>query len=498
MVRQLEPQFQKDFSAGMVTNINENIIPRNAVALGLNGDFDNELGSFVSRLGTGIVGAQLVDGMTVLGLHQFLDHVTPANNKLFAAINASGGATSVIYDVIAGTTSVTGLTASKKVRFLAYLGSLLALNGTDTERSYTPAGGWVTTGGAFDLANFPGSNKCNIVLEFLDRVYAAGDTVEPDRLYYSSVQTSGAVSWTSGNGFIDIEPEDGGGAISALGKVPGFLIIFKERSMKRFNLDSGADPESLVDIGTPSQESVISKAGLCAFFSASSRETQGFYITNGARPVPISHLRAKNIQKWVQAIPQSFHANVNGWGTENHFYWSIGDVTVDGTAYTNVVLRWSVKTGEWAVRTYPSEFRVWALYRDASGNNTTVAGDDNGHVIELDKPATYSDYAEGGVRQINWDVCTFEEDFDYNQIKDLKERLVYNTRRARGAEAYVRVNGGPYRGMGSIEGDISEIELKEPLRGNYFQFGLRGQTDGRQAVLKEIEIPNIFITEKYV
>src|SRR3990167_8681534 len=223
----LEPRYQRDFSAGMITNINEFLRPQNAVRLGLNVDFDEEIGSAVSRLGTGIIESQLVDGNSILGLHDFRDSVG-TNHALLAAINASGGATSVVYKVGTGTIR-TGLTASKKMRFLTFLDSVLMLNGADAEASYDGTT-VITTGGAFDLANIPSSNTVSLGIEFLDRVYVAGDTAEPDRLYYSSTPSSGAISWSSGNGQVDIEPENGAGGITALSKVPGYLLIFKARS----------------------------------------------------------------------------------------------------------------------------------------------------------------------------------------------------------------------------------------------------------------------------
>src|SRR3990167_697930 len=163
------PLKQTDFSGGMV-NLSSNLAPSNTVDLMLNLDGDIELGSAVSRLGTATRGAQLVAAMNILGLHQHIDTVTVGNNKLFATINASGGATSVIYDVIAGSTSATGLTANKKMRFLTFNGATLALNGADAERSYTSAG-WITTAGAFDLASIPSSNTVSLCEEFLDSVY---------------------------------------------------------------------------------------------------------------------------------------------------------------------------------------------------------------------------------------------------------------------------------------------------------------------------------------
>ena len=335
-------------SAGQMTNVNESIIPANSVQLGMNVDFDEEIGSAVGRPGTSIVGSQLVNNNTILGLSNFRDTDSTAHG-LLAAVNASGDGSSVVFDVDASpATIVTGLTANARMRFLTFLDSILMINGNDEERSWNGAT-VVTTGGVFDLANIPSSNTVDVVEEFLDQVYVAGDTAQPDRLYFSSTPSSGSVSWTSGNGNLDVEPEDGGGGITALSKVPGYLLVFKERSMKRFNQQS-AFPESLVNIGAPEQESVVKGGGLCGFYSASSRKTRGFYITDGGRPIPISHNRARNIKKWVDAIPQAYDANVSGIGTETYFLWSIGDVPVDGIAHTNVVVKWNRVLDQWSVR----------------------------------------------------------------------------------------------------------------------------------------------------
>src|SRR3990167_7399840 len=493
----LPSYFQSDFSAGQITDINETIRPRNSVSLGLNVDFDHELGSAVTRLGTFIVGGQMVAGNSILGLHNF---TTPTpTSKLFSAINDIGGATAVIYDE-AGDVVVTGLTASRKVRFLTYLGSMLAINGVDAERAWNGSA-WITTGGAFDLANFPGSNGNHLCAEFLDRVYAAGDTAEPDRLYYSNVPTAGAITWPGGDaGNVDIEAEDGGGGITALDKVPGYLLIFKARSLHRWNFET-TFPESLVSICTPSQESVIAQAGIVGFFSASARDIKGFYVTNGGRPVPISHLRTKNIARWVDAIPNTAYDSVAGWGDENHLYWSVGDLTIDKQVYRNVVFRWSIKTGEWCVRTYPTKFTVGTQYLNGEGEVVLVAGDNNGHVIEINKPDTFTDYVtvsgETGYTAIPYDLRTYQEKFRYNQTKSLTDRIVVSTRNGAGAVPYVIVNCKQTVNLASIVGDTHEAQLTETLTGNYFEFGVRGTVQGMRTTIKEIEVPGIVINQNF-
>ena len=319
-----------------------------------------------------------------------------------------------------------------------------------------------------------------------------GDSSNPDRLYYSSTPIDGAISWTAGNGYIDIEPEDGGGGLTGIGKIPGFLLIFKERSMKRWNFDS-AFPETLIDLGTPSHESIINAGGVCAFFSASSRDTRGFYITNGGRPTAISHDRLRNIKSWIDAIPVSAEANIAGWGNSRIFMWSVGDLTVGGVDYTNVVLRYNKILDQWSVRTYPTGFSVFSPYVDASGNNTHVAGDDNGQVIELDKTDTFEDY-DG--QAIHYEVVYHDENFGYNQEKSLAGSIVVNSINMEGARLDIKGEKELYS-LSKIKGRISELPVTRAIKENFFSFRLKGTVEGARGVLKEIEIPDVKVNKTY-
>lgn len=573
----LEPQFYKSCASGMITNVNKNLLPPDSVALGLNVDFDQEIGSPVTRLGSALLCPQIVNNNSILGLHNHIDPSNSNNNQLFAAVNDdttttgtftvndatdvitsnahnlrngnivrvsstgtlppelsagvdyyvinrtvntfqlsstfSGGAINfstagtgthtwqrygvTIYDVSTGTSSssTSGFKQGYPVRFLTFLGQTLAINGIDAERSYDNSSGWVTTGGAFDLANMPGSNTCTISIEWLDRVYLAGDTNEPSRLYYSSTPTSGAISWTSGNGFLDVEPEDGGGSITGLGKVPGYLLIFKERTLKRWNFDS-AFPETLIQIGTPIQESIINAGGLCAFFSSSSREARGFYVTNGDRPVPISHDRIRNIKKWIDAIPQANEVNIAGWGDARSFYWSIGDVTVDGRTFSNVVVRWNRILDQWSIHTYPTQITRFASFVDRRDLNDiktiTVAGDDDGNVIELGKPSVYTDYND---QPIYYEIRFQEEDFNFNQKKELTEHIVIQSKNMPGARVTIDHDGVKYA-AGEVRTPVTEIPIKQ-ISANIIQIGITGTVAGARASLSEVELPNITVTQNY-
>lgn len=490
-----KPQLgQKDFSGGMATNLNPALAPRSTAKLLVNLDADEEIGAVMSRLGSGQVGAQLVDNMPVLGLAQYTDSITPANDKLFAAINASGGATSVIKDVADGSSDQTGLTASRKMRFLQFLGALLAVNGADGERSYDNAGGWITTGGPFDLGDFPGSNSCDIVEEFLDRVYAAGDDSNPDRLHFSSISNGTAIVWEGD--YIDVEPEDGGGRITALAKVPGYLLIFKERSMKRFNSQS-AFPESLVDIGTPSQECVCTAGGLAAFFSSSHEGERGFFITNGGRPVPISHDSTRPIKKWVDAIPTASEANIAAYATDRYFAWSVGDLTVDGVEYKNVHLRYNRTLNQWSVHTYPTRHQVFSRYL-ASGVSSLVGGDNDGNVIQIAKTGTFTD-APGAV-EIDWELETQEDTYGLDRKKRVSDRLIVRGKDLGSPTASIVADGKefPTTQDQNAGGPYSAVfSAPEAAEGAYLSYRVKGAAKGARAVIREITATKVDATQTY-
>ena len=488
---------QQDFSGGSTSDINVSLAPSNTVALGLNVDFDIEIGSAVSRLGRATIGAQITAAMNILGLIQHIDIDTASNNKLFATLNASGGATSVIYDVIAASNAQTGLTASLKMRSLVFNGATLFINGTDAERSYTSAG-WITTGGAFDLANMPAGKLC---IEFLDRVYVAGVTATLSRLLYSGVSSGTAISWTVGNGYVDIEPEDGGGPITALGKVPGYILIFKERSMHRWNFSS-AFPESMIQIGTPSQESVIIGGGLCAFYSNSNESAKGFYITNGSRPVCISQDNNRPIKKWVDAIASGSEANIAGWATDRHFCWSVGDLTVDGDLYSNVVLKYNRRLNQWSIRTYPTEFKVFAQYL-VSGVNTTVGGDDDGTIYRLDKAGLYTDAVKTATQNFPFKVRQHFQNYADNHKKVLSDKVAVKGKNLNSVRCVAYVDEDNLNPI-SLDRDNQSIKslaifkVGKEIHGNTIAIEIAGESAGSPVIIREIDLPKIAIQNTYL
>lgn len=478
---------QKDFSAGQISDLNVSLAPQNSVSLALNLDADVEIGSLVSRFGTSRIGSQIVGAVSVLGLFQHVDQADTTKNKLFATINDGTSPTNAdIYDVAAGTKSLQDDTASLKTYFLNYAGDTLRLNGTDAPKAYNSTS-WITTGGVFDLANMPTGYK--YPKEFLDRVYLWGKSSAPYTLAYSGVLTAGAVSWTSGNGTIEIEPEDNGGEATGLGKVPGYLLIFKRRSMKRWNYSS-AFPESLVQIGAYSQTSIIEGNGICAFYSDSNEDAKGFYLTDGGRPVCISQDNNRPIKKWVDAI--SATAVVSGWATDRYYCWSVGDLTVDGEAFTNVVLKYNRVLNQWTVRTYPSEFKVFAEYV-ASGVHSIVGGDDAGTVYQIDKTTVYTDANTSSTVPIPYKVRTQHNTYGTNKSKSLRDNVVVRGLNIRDITLHAILdedlkNRVDLKSPSLVKRVLSLFKLGDSVKGTTVSIEVSGQSTGARSYIREIEV----------
>ncbi len=462
----------RDFSAGNIQKVSSDITIPNSVPFSMNLEFDRVLGEAVSRQGTNRIGTQMSAGNPCLGLFQHLDS-TFANSALLAGFSGS------IFDAT-GSEMLGSLNSTAQMEFATFLNTTLMLNGVDA-RSYTNAGGWVSTGGVLNVAGVPASGQFPI--EFKDRVYCA----VTDRLYYTNTPTSGSVSWSaSGSGSLQIEQEDGGGTIQALNKVPGYLMIYKQRTLKRWNFDS-AFPEDLVNIGTQSHKSVIRARGRNYFFYG----PNGFYETSGGYP----KLLSRPVQRIVDAIPSSFYSSVNGWSDNNNIYWSIGDITIDfdrgfTETYNNVVLRYTIDTQQWAPLQYAHEFR--ALHQYVSGNDILiVGGDTDGQVLQLNH-SNNTDYSGTAIKYI---LESPEFDFKFRERrKTISDKIYVHSDRTSGAELQARLNYGDWKSIGSLKDIVSEVFI-QPLTAYVFQFRIVDSSVGEIVKLRGLDFPTIDILE---
>ncbi|MDD5065229.1 MAG: hypothetical protein PHQ35_10795 [Phycisphaerae bacterium] len=597
----------RDLSDGIIQKVGDELAPAKAVNFAQNLRFDKVLGRAVVRAGTALVGAQIANDYSILGLHQF---ILSSGTKYFLAV-IDGAAHGHINRLETGTwTEKTPvMTAATKVRFLTYLDTCVALNGTvkfasedgsswvsadeatptactaalvvtgtgnvdagvhsykityinavgeteggavsnsvtndgsNKQNSLTSipvgsasctsrkiyrnlAGGSIyyylatvadnstttytdniadatilaagiicptsdTTGSNLDIGNFP---LGKFAIEWNDRVYTAGLTAYPDRLYYTSTPTNYIVSWTgAGSGYIDVEPYEGQGTITALAKVPGYILIFKERVLKRWNGRS-TYPDDLCKLGTNSHESVVLGKRTAYYFSSGYAESVGFYETNGEETRKIS----RPIQEIVEAIASANYDDIAGFSDGESIMWSIGDITWDTVAYTNAVVMYHIDTRTWTLLTFPSEYKVFSQY--ISGTDLYItAGDDDGQVIQLFTGTTDNITGSSSIA-ISYSLQYHPMDLGSRSLMKELTKIIPHTEDLTSAGFSYRIDkktGCGFTSFGTVSDNYNN-EFNGRIAGHAFEFRYSGSTSvGGEIIGFDLINPEVALSIKY-
>ena len=379
MVELQSPIIYDDFSSGVIDDVavSESLLPRNAVRKAVNCVFDAPRGGVSGRLGSTVVGSTLAS--RVRGLYNFRDSGTGTNHRLLVTDN--GGITYYL-DGANFTSTLSGDTPSLKTRFVTFLDRVARMNGTDAIKTWNGSGTWSTGGDALDAANWPSRSKFAVV--FNSRIYTAGDSTNPDTLSYSTLPSSGALTWTgTGSGSLQINPNDGAGGITGLGTNGTVVMTFKKNALYRWD-GSSTFANNIIPIGTPSHESIATHNSGWLYFFGEGLGGVGVYRTTGGYPQLIS----RNIQRWIDSISSSSYENVASFVDDDHYYLAVGSITVDGITYSNAWYVYTISSQGWHIENRADTFSVFAQYIDSNDAVTIVGGDTDGNVQTINSGTT--------------------------------------------------------------------------------------------------------------
>lgn len=371
----LPPLVRKSVKSGLITDgaVSENERPESSVSESINFDFD-VIGSARVRKGLTRLGNALSGN--ILGMHYFVDTVNASPQTQMIVVN---GSTAYYLSGGAWTSKRTGLTTGSKARFSTYLNFVFMVNGTEATAVWNGSASAFSTAG--NALNAPTGT---FVENFRSRMWIAGNTSFPSRVYYSSVPTSVAtpvVTWntdvTTGQ-WIDISPSDGD-FMTGLQRFRNVMIVFKTNRLYRIFDINQTDADPYYTVGTSSMESVLETKVGVYFHHAS-----GFFQYN---VYGIVQEISRPIIEIIRAIPTSSYTSITGWVEPDgdHLCWSVGTVTIKGVTFTNLVLRYTISTMTWTHRLYPTQFltslRRQPLYNDGT-TQFALVGDNSGNVYE--------------------------------------------------------------------------------------------------------------------
>jgi len=365
---QIQPIEYKNLQSGLIVKgaVSESRMPLDAAVESLNFHFDR-IGAATLRKGTTRLGNQLSGN--ILGLYEFRDSGSGTNNRIIAV-----NGTTVYYLSGATWTSKRTVTTGLKARFSTYLDYVFMVNGTDATAIWDGATGtsFLTTGNA---ASAPTGKY---IENYRARMWIAGNSSYPDRLYFSSLPSAVAtpvITWNTDvatGDWVDISPSDGEN-ITGLKRDKLSLLVFKNNHIYRVYTSSETEPDPKFDVGTYSQESIVdTKAGIMF------HHPTGFYNYTGSSVKEIS----KPIQDIVDNISAANYDDICGWTDGDHVYWEVGDVTIEGRTFSNLVVRYTISTEVWTHYTYPTEFLVSSPYNDGT-TLWRLVGDNGGNILKV-------------------------------------------------------------------------------------------------------------------
>ena len=556
MKLQVEPIIKDDYSGGVLRNVSPYKMPPEAVPHAVNFDFDENVGEAVLRKGTTIIGSQIVASKPILGLanlrrradgsHAILAVVSDgANNDIYAGeawakvtgwtddtkdlktrfvqfldsiVRLNGTDASESYD---GTTVITtggvfdlanmptkkyGINYKDRIHLIdddgvLYSSSVPMFQLDYDDQTVTFNKGARVTGGTSGATGIiyndaDAGATGTLYLIGVTGTFQNNETITDDGSTPGSATANGVGDWRinwpkeSIDGAKDyittpIDPDNGQkGKCTGVGKVGGLMLIFFERAMYTWNAKA-IEPDEIVGIGCSSFESIAVDGENGLLFFANEH---GVYVTKGGFPQKISRF----VQDYFDNMSSDNYQHIAGGTDGRHYLCSIGDITINNKTIENVVLRYTINSQEWAVRSYPSMPRVFSQYIDGT-EVKLLYGDDNGQVFQLDSSA-----ADDNGTPIAYELDT--EDFFQplkGMKKTIKDRIVVHSLASSGAKLLMRAdsdNEADWKAIGEIKEEAQEFKNIPIVAFKKARFRIAGRSAKGRLRVQAIEIPNIELT----
>ncbi len=344
--------------------------------------------------------------------------------------------------------------------------------GTHTWRDWNP----------FGIGEMPDGAK--FAIEFKDRVFLAGFEDDPDTVQISGIANSitRKVSWSEDNKYISFEQEDGGGGITGLAKIPGYVLVFKKRTLKRYD-GTSAYPEDMINEGAPSQEAIVVAKGLCGWINEN-----GAWISTGGNPKKIS---TYTVDKLIKSCPANMLEDMAAGTDEEHLFFSIPEATIDGETYENVQIKYNILQNTWDIRQYYHHHHVYTKFVDSTGETFLTFGDDDGCVHKLDTGVIDSGTNHDDTA-ITYSLITYDLTFGTALLMKTISEVGFITQNiSKGLVLWKDANkqDDEWHEVGTITKSVELFDQLD-LRATTYKFKITESVDSGPATIKSIEFPD--------
>lgn len=424
----------------------------------------SKLGTLTKDLGYIKVGDTLEAGKKITGLYNFRQ--TSAIQKILATVNNSGD-TGLVLKYLNGSTWTTIDTSTTytgfedaKVEFETFIENCFIVGYDSTDGVFLPVGSLAGTtfSTSTDVTSMP---KAKYIKRYRDRIYIANceisSTKYPYRVYFSSVPTAGAITWTTDDDFFDV---DYGEQITGITSNWDKLIIFTEFSTYLYNQTS---LKKVFDIGCGNNRSIQNILTYTIFANK-----DNVYLTDTATtPIAIGN----NIKQLIQNANQD---NFRSAVVDSEYILYLGDTEANGISYSNCMAIFNIQTQMWRWRGLYDNATSVAMVT-SSGDDFLYFGMDTGMVMRKSKLTDTTKYYSDNGQPIVAHFMTKATDFGVPNIQKGIRSLTAYSSVPNGLKLRVRVINQnneiimPFQELGELKKVVQDFPGLS-LNGNFIQF----------------------------
>lgn len=370
-----------NFSEGLYSDVSAHLVPSGmgGTAAGLH-LMDNVVttyrkGSILKRCGYSQIGDALQANKAITGLHNFRQSASV--QKMLATVNdATDDDTQLFYSTGGAWTEITAAEtawankASINVEMEDFIGYCFLVGWGSTDGFAAPLSLTGTT--ISTTVNVTSMPNAKYIKRYRDRLFIGNTdisgTATPFRVYYSTVPSAGAITWTVATNFFDVDYSE---AVTGMESNWDRLMVFTEYSAYMVTGVSPLVRKKVWEVGC-SNHRTIKNSGQYMIWA----NRDGVWMSNGGSdPVNV----AGRVIDFV-AFSNMTNAFAEVVDEEYHLY--VGSVTVNGIAYANCSLILNIPTMTWRVHEYYDALSILGKFY-ASGQDSLYLGASDGEVHKL-------------------------------------------------------------------------------------------------------------------
>lgn len=367
-----------EFTNGGYTDVPIINVPQNALYIQDNCVTSYKLGAILKRTGYSYIGAgTLQTGKTITGLHNFRQ--SASTQKILATIDDStSDDTQLFYSTGGNWTEITDAEtawankAGINVEMEDFIGYCFFVGYGATD-GFLPVAS--LTGTTFSTsANVTSMPQAKYITRYRDKLFIGNcyitATAYPYRVYFSSLPSAGAITWTQATDWFDIDYSE---EIKGISSNWDLLAVFTEYSTFFYNETS---LYKAFDVGC-SNHRTIKNAGAYMIWA----NMDGVWISTGGRPQNIAG-------RVIDFIRYANMTNAFAEVVDEEYHLYVGNVTVNGVSYGNTDLIYNIPTGTWRWHEYGHAMSIFArAYSDGEdfllSGTSAVTG--SGKVYQMGK-----------------------------------------------------------------------------------------------------------------